>query len=86
MALSGRDFIDRHDNGAQEDGRLPISGRDFDRWRNRDAQRKWPMADGRYRVGTLTDGAIGMHKGNGRWPMADIADGFVGSGLGLLIA
>jgi len=44
------------------------------------------MADGRYRVGTLTDGAIGMHKGNGRWPMADIADGFVGSGLGLLIA
>ena len=37
MALSGRDFIDRHDNDAQRNGRLPISpialsGRGFGRW------------------------------------------------------
>ncbi len=51
MALSDRDFIDRHDNGAQENGRLPISpialsGRGMADGRNNDAQGN---VDGRYR-------------------------------------
>jgi len=35
-------------------GRWPISGRDFGRWRDSNAQGKWPMAD----------------IGSGLWPMA----------------
>jgi len=62
-------------------GRWPISGRDFGRWRDSNAQGKWPMAD--IGSGSLADGAILMHK---EMPMADIADSFIGSGLGLLIA